>query len=115
MRHLPYKDASGKVDLPHLRNAIARAPLVKDKNGNKISSVVVKRIQKKLQTILAKSRKKSSEIKSDMVYRQPTKELSDSKKIVYQVINPGSVELSEKENLMWAMKWLYLCLWKITR
>lgn len=25
-RHFPYKDASGKVDLPHLRNALARAP-----------------------------------------------------------------------------------------
>lgn len=25
-RHLPYKDASGKVDLPHLRNALARLP-----------------------------------------------------------------------------------------
>jgi hypothetical protein len=25
-RHLPYKDASGTVDLPHLRNAIARIP-----------------------------------------------------------------------------------------
>jgi hypothetical protein len=25
-RHFPYKDASGKVDLPHLRNAIARIP-----------------------------------------------------------------------------------------
>jgi len=26
LRHLPYKDASGKVDLPHLRNALARLP-----------------------------------------------------------------------------------------
>lgn len=26
LRHFPYKDASGKVDLPHLRNALARAP-----------------------------------------------------------------------------------------
>lgn len=26
LRHFPYKDASGKVDLPHLRNAIARIP-----------------------------------------------------------------------------------------
>ena len=26
LRKLPYKDASGKVDLPHLRNALARAP-----------------------------------------------------------------------------------------
>lgn len=25
-RHLPYKDADGKVDLPHLRNALARLP-----------------------------------------------------------------------------------------
>jgi hypothetical protein len=25
-RHFPYRDASGKVDLPHLRNAIARIP-----------------------------------------------------------------------------------------
>jgi hypothetical protein len=24
LRHLPYKDASGKIDLPHLRNAMAR-------------------------------------------------------------------------------------------
>lgn len=28
-RHLPYKDASGKVDLPHLRNALARMNQVK--------------------------------------------------------------------------------------
>jgi hypothetical protein len=26
LRHFPYKDADGKVDLPHLRNAIARIP-----------------------------------------------------------------------------------------
>src|SRR3972149_3755648 len=25
LRHYPYKDASGKVDMPHLRNALARA------------------------------------------------------------------------------------------
>jgi phage I-like protein len=26
LRHFPYKDADGKIDLPHLRNALARAP-----------------------------------------------------------------------------------------
>ena len=26
LRHLPYKDANGKIDLPHLRNALARLP-----------------------------------------------------------------------------------------
>jgi 2'-5' RNA ligase len=29
LRHLPYKDASGKVDLPHLRNALSRLPQTK--------------------------------------------------------------------------------------
>lgn len=26
LRHFPYKDANGKIDLPHLRNAVAQAP-----------------------------------------------------------------------------------------
>lgn len=26
LRHFPYKDASGKIDMPHLRNALARIP-----------------------------------------------------------------------------------------
>lgn len=29
LRYLPYKDAAGKVDLPHLRNALARLPQTK--------------------------------------------------------------------------------------
>jgi len=29
LRHLPYKDATGKVDLPHVRNALARINQVK--------------------------------------------------------------------------------------
>jgi len=28
-RHLPFKDANGKVDLPHLRNALARVEQIK--------------------------------------------------------------------------------------
>ena len=30
LRHWPYKDADGKVDLPHLRNALARIPQTQD-------------------------------------------------------------------------------------
>jgi len=26
LRHFPFKDKNGKIDLPHLRNALARAP-----------------------------------------------------------------------------------------
>jgi len=34
-RHLPYKDSTGKIDLPHLRNALARMDQVKSVcNGN---------------------------------------------------------------------------------
>lgn len=32
-RHLPFKDKSGKIDLPHLRNALARANQVKAVSG----------------------------------------------------------------------------------
>ena len=78
LRHLPYKDASGKVDLPHLRNAIARAPHVKG-----ISAATVKRIQSKLRAILAGTKKSLSEDKEE--------------KIVYSVMNSGNIELEDKK------------------
>jgi len=55
LRHLPYKDASGKVDQPHLRNAIARAPQTKDKNGKPLSATLVSRIQARARKLLAAS------------------------------------------------------------
>jgi len=83
LRHLPYKDASGKVDLPHLRNAIARAPHVKDKNGNKLSEAIVARIQSKLRKLLGNNTEK---------------ELSEEK-VIYQVMNSGNIELEDKQDL----------------
>jgi hypothetical protein len=41
-RHLPYKDASGKVDLPHIRNAIARIPQMKGISADKKASLQAK-------------------------------------------------------------------------
>ena len=41
-RHLPYKDASGKIDLPHLRNAIARIPQMKGISAEKKASLQAK-------------------------------------------------------------------------
>ena len=35
LRHLPVKDAKGKIDLPHLRNALARVGQVKPVNMEK--------------------------------------------------------------------------------
>jgi DNA-binding XRE family transcriptional regulator len=43
LRHLPYKDASGKVDLPHLRNALARL------DQTSISSDLKKKARTKLE------------------------------------------------------------------
>lgn len=47
LRHLPYKDASGKVDLPHTRNALARLNQVKGMTTTKRDAVRAK-LQKAL-------------------------------------------------------------------
>lgn len=53
-RHLPYKDADGKVDLPHVRNALARL------DATQIPASAKPGIKKKLEDILAK--KKASDL-----------------------------------------------------
>ncbi|MBI4009868.1 MAG: hypothetical protein HY361_01560 [Candidatus Aenigmarchaeota archaeon] len=60
LRYFPYKDTSGNVDLPHLRNAIARAPQAD------VPASVVKEVQAKARSILEKmtgGEKKMSEQK----------------------------------------------------
>ena len=52
LRHLPYKDAEGNVDLPHLRNAIARIPQLKSKDGRKISAAQAKKLQARARALL---------------------------------------------------------------
>jgi len=51
LRHFPYKDASGKIDPIHVRNAISRIPQAK------ISAQLKARLQAKARGILAKLRK----------------------------------------------------------
>jgi hypothetical protein len=51
LRHFPYKDANGKTDLPHLRNAIARIPQSNAKGLNKEA------VQKRAQKLLASANK----------------------------------------------------------
>lgn len=53
LRHLPYKDAQGNPDLPHVRNALARLEQTKIPDTAKTS------IRKKLQAILDKSKMSS--------------------------------------------------------
>lgn len=52
LRHLPYKDATGKVDVPHLRNAWARRKHVKPANMSK--DAFVKKATAKLRPLLKK-------------------------------------------------------------
>jgi len=51
LRHFPYKDAGGKVDLPHLRNAISRAPQAN------LPADVKQRVQERARRILAEQTK----------------------------------------------------------
>lgn len=61
LRHLPYKDSSGKVDLPHIRNALARLSQVKG-----MPPAVRESVRRKLQNILGRSKSSSAEkIKTD--------------------------------------------------
>jgi len=53
-RHLPYKDSSGKIDLPHLRNAAARVNQIKG-----ISSATVSRILARIKKLLGNTSKAS--------------------------------------------------------
>ena len=52
LRHFPYKDASGKIDLPHLRNAIARIP------QSNLPENLKKTLQNKAKAILDKEKEK---------------------------------------------------------
>ena len=58
-RHLPYKDSSGKVDLPHLRNAISRLGQPKTGTGEEgwLTEATRKRLLAKAQRILEAQKK----------------------------------------------------------
>jgi len=51
LRHFPYKDASGKIDIIHVRNAIARIPQAK------IPAALKSKLQNRARNILAKIKK----------------------------------------------------------
>jgi len=52
LRHFPYRNAQGEIDLPHLRNAIARIP------QSNLSADLKKRLQAKARRILAEELKR---------------------------------------------------------
>jgi len=70
-RHLPYKNASGEVDLPHLRNAISRLGQSATGKGW-MSEDLRKRLLSKAQGILSKHGGGSGEEKSFTIWRWMT-------------------------------------------
>lgn len=60
LRYFPYKDANGKVDLPHIRNAISRAPQAN------LPADVIKRVQDKARKILDEETNK--EVSDDSLF-----------------------------------------------
>ena len=57
LRHLPYKSKEGSVDLPHLRNAIARANQIKLRDGSTISESKANELKAKAQKLLSEHSK----------------------------------------------------------
>ena len=64
-RHLPYKDGAGKVDLPHLRNAMARANQIQATSPKDSTARIRAAAQKKLAGV-AKKYLKSDKSKGTM-------------------------------------------------
>lgn len=66
LRHFPIRDASGEVDLPHLRNAIARIPQAVDRDGNRLARSLVERLQNEAREILARATEENNLGGTDM-------------------------------------------------
>lgn len=92
LRVLPYKDASGKVDLPHVRNALARANQVIDpKTKSRMPESWVESIQRKLRAILEKETKASEEPE-----KKPVSKYSTDSKTKLETILTTLKALAEK-------------------
>lgn len=73
LRYFPYRDASGAIDLPHLRNAIARAP------QSNLPRAVVERIQERARRLLAEAATKCGTPGTVLKY-------DDERQVVYGVV-----------------------------
>jgi len=63
-RYFPYKDSEGNIDLPHLRNAIARIPQAKAPD---LSQATKARLQEKAKTILESENKSFVSFGNDVI------------------------------------------------
>jgi len=100
LRHFPYKNAEGKVDLPHLRNALARIP------QSKLSEEVKERVIAKARRIAKKygigvkekkgGEKKMAEEKKTIKKTQKTVEEKTAKTKILEDVVKEKKELEDK-------------------
>lgn len=75
-RHFPYKDSTGAVDLPHLRNAIARIP---QSNAPGLTADKKASLQEKARSILSKQSKSIDADEEILAFGSEIKALGDGK------------------------------------
>lgn len=89
LRHLPYKDASGKVDLPHLRAAASR--LGQSGTGTTggeswLTADVRKRLQSKVSNLLEENKGEPEVAEDEKVGRRMNKSMMDRLKSAYDMM-----------------------------
>lgn len=77
LRHLPYKDANGKVDLPHLRNALSRLGQANTGSEGWLSESLRKRLISKAEGVLKAHRKEIDEMLEEIVVEAENLETAD--------------------------------------
>lgn len=87
LRHLPYKNAEGEVDLPHLRNALARINQVQDKDGNNLSAAVQERIRTTAQRILEHNKEQVTAVKEHAIIERESSVWNSIKTMVNKLFN----------------------------
>jgi len=104
LRHLPYKDKNGKIDLPHLRNALARLPQTNLSPAEKAKArAVLVRAAKSVgvgdydQDEYAELQKKVKEVEKEMELEEKVKQLEAKVKEMTDELDKTKKLLAEKE------------------
>lgn len=88
LRHLPYKDKNGKVDLPHLRNALARL------DQTDIPAEAKKKAKEKL---LAAAKKAGIKVQEKSPKKEESKMTEEKKAVADEVVNKEEVKSEQPQ------------------
>jgi hypothetical protein len=97
LRHLPYKDAQGNIDLPHLRNAIRRAQDLKDKEGQPISDAMVARLEDLARDLLEQATQQTAALEPEAGQASALDQLQEQLKSVLESLETILERLPEPD------------------